>query len=241
MDNHYMHIYLRFIRYAKIFVAVALAVGINCGAGVAFAVAATATANETTITSSTTANNNSGNTGNNPTTLNNATTASDPTNTSTSTNTSNPAGTSNNEQSDSNKGDNKMVGMRDPTAPSTPSTGRAVYGDQLQETNPYGIKIDGIIFSKNRKVVTIDGQYLQAGDKIDQILILDIYPDSIKVRDLANNDNPQNEVIIKMSSYPEIKSAVRPTTIKITTINATNATKTSQPDQDISNFNKLQK
>lgn len=87
--------------------------------------------------------------------------------------------------------------LNDPTQPT-----EAAYlnedneDDYSSEYGDYsGIKIDGIIFSKQRKAAIINGKFLGAGDKIGELTLIDIYPDAVLVK------NPSNEVII-VKTYP---------------------------------------
>ena len=86
---------------------------------------------------------------------------------------------------------------RDPTQPlSLASTNQ-----NLESSNPYSFKIDSIIISKNRKVVSINGQHLQVGDKLEDVTIVDIFPQSVRLKDNVG------EFTINMPYY-NIKSSV---------------------------------
>jgi len=49
--------------------------------------------------------------------------------------------------------------------------------------NPYDFKIDFIIINKNSSVASINGQRLQVGDKIDNVTIVAIDSQGVRVKD----------------------------------------------------------
>jgi hypothetical protein len=79
--------------------------------------------------------------------------------------------------------------MRDPTVPLEQNISDAA-----------GIKIDGIIIGKNRRIVTIDGKQLTVGNKIRGATIVDIQPNAVKFKD----DNGEFVVEMPYSSFKNL-------------------------------------
>lgn len=103
--------------------------------------------------------------------------------------------------------------LHDPTQPIEVSGG--VYGEE-DSSNIAGIKLSGIIFAQDRKIATINGQNLQVGDRINNFLLTEIYPDFVRVKDTSG------EFVIK-EPYSDVKTPV--TNYKAVTIKKAAATK----------------
>lgn len=74
------------------------------------------------------------------------------------------------------------VSLRDPTQPP------AEIGTAVIESNPgiayEGVRLTTILFSPQRKLAIINNQIAQIGDKVGDIQVLAITPQSVRVRDL---------------------------------------------------------
>jgi hypothetical protein len=76
------------------------------------------------------------------------------------------------------------MARHDPTQP-LPLPGITQSQTSLKQTenNPYDLKIDLIIINKNSRVASINGQRLQVGDKIDNVTVVAIDSQSVRMKD----------------------------------------------------------
>jgi hypothetical protein len=88
--------------------------------------------------------------------------------------------------------------MRDPTQPPASTS----YDAEGKPKEGYGMRVDAIIIGKDRKVAVINGKYFQIGDKVMGVKIMDIYPQAIRVKDIAH------EFTIEMA-YPNLNISKR--------------------------------
>lgn len=90
--------------------------------------------------------------------------------------------------------------MHDPTQPIV-AEGAAYFGAEEEIDNIFGIRISSTIVAKDRKIATINGQLLQAGDRIGDLILLDIYPGAVQIKDKTG-------VFVVKMPYSDIKTLV---------------------------------